>query len=144
MLIWLRTFVWTLFFELLGVVLSVLIGIGTVLGVNSLQEGQLSAVLLLGLTACLLALTLWWRYASRFVSEPDPALDDPRPYTARLAADMTTTLFGVGIVTLCVVQITKLGEPQVRWALLATIIGGPFIAMGLGAAWERWNTRTFG
>jgi hypothetical protein len=144
MLLWLRTFVWTLFFELLGVVLSVLIGIGTVLSVNSLIEGQLSMVLLLGLVACLAALTLWWRYASRFVSEPDPVLDDPRPYSARLAADLTTTVFGVGIVTLCVVQITTMGESQIRWALLATILGGPFIAMGLGAVWERWNKRTFG
>jgi hypothetical protein len=144
MLLWLRTFVWTLFFELLGVILAVLIGIGTILGVNSLIEGRLSMVLIIGLLACLLALTFWWRYASKFVSEPDPVLDDPRPFSARLAADMTTTLFGIGIVTLSMVQITTLGESQVRWALLATILGGPFLAMGLGAAWERWNRRTFG
>jgi hypothetical protein len=144
MLLWLGTFVWTLFFEMLGVVLSIMAGMGTILSLNSLLEGQLSIVLLLGLIICLAALALWWRYASKFVSEPDPVLDNPRPYSARLAADMTTTLFGVGIVTLSVVQITSLGASQVQWALLATILGGPFIAMGLGAAWGRWNTRTFG
>lgn len=142
--LWLRTFVWTLFFEMLAVVLSVLAGIGTIVSATALINRQPSLILLLGLIGCLVALVVWWRHAGRFVTEPDPVLDDPRPYSARLAADMTTALFGVGVVALCIVRITTAGESQVRWALLATILGGPFIALGLGAAWERWNKRTFG
>jgi hypothetical protein len=141
--LWLRTFVWTLFFEMLAVILSVLVGIGTIVSGFTLIDGQPSIVLLLGLIACVIALNVWWRQARRFVSEPDLLVGDPRPFSARLAADMTTALFGVGVVGLCVVQITALGESHVRWALLATILGGPFIALGLGAAWERWNKRTF-
>jgi hypothetical protein len=142
--LWLRTYVWTLFYEMLAVVLSVLAGIGTVVVAQALLQGQPSIVLILGLLGCLVALTVWWRYARKFVTEPDPLADDPRPFSARLAADMTTALFGVGVVVLCIVRITTVGESQVRWALLATILGGPFIALGLGAAWERWNKRTFG
>jgi hypothetical protein len=142
--LWLRTFVWTLFFEMLAVILSVLVGIGTIVSAQALIQGQPSLVLFLGLVACLVALTVWWRYASRFVTEPDPVVDDPRPYSARLAADLTMALVGIGVVAVCIVQITTVGESQVRWALLATILGGPFIALGLGAAWERWNKRTFG
>ena len=144
MQLWLRTYVWTLFYELVAVILSVLAGIGTVLTVQTLVEGHPSVVLFLGLIGCVVALSVWWRYARKFVTEPDPVLDDPRPYAARLAADLTTALIGVGVVVLSIVQITTVGGSQVRWALLATILGGPFIALGLGAAWERWNTRTFG
>ena len=142
--LWLRTYVWTLFHEMLAVVLSVLVGIGTVVSALALVDRQPSMVLILGVFACTVALSVWWRHASRFVAEPDPVLDDPRPFSARLAADMTTVLVGVGVVALCILQITTLGESQVRWALLATILGGPFIALGLGASWERWNKRTFG
>lgn len=142
--LWLRTFVWTLFHELLAVVLSVLVGIGTVVSALALIERQPWAVLILGLIACWVALSMWWRHARQFVTEPDPALDDPRPFSARLAADVTTALVGVGVVILCIVPITAMGGSQVRWALLATILGGPFIALGLGTAWERWNKRTFG
>jgi hypothetical protein len=142
--LWLRTFVWTLFHEMLAVVLSVLVGIGTIVSVQTMVDRQPSLVLILGLVGSLIALTVWWHNASRFVSEPDPLLDDPRPFTARLAADVTTALVGVGVVILCIVQINALGEPEVRWALLATILGGPFIALGLGSAWERWNKRIFG
>jgi hypothetical protein len=142
--LWLRTYVWTLFHEMLGVILSVLVGIGTIVTTVTLIERQPSLVLFLGLIGCLIALTVWWRYASQFVNEPDPVLDDPRPFSARLAADITTALVGVGVVGICIVQITSQGESQVRWALLATILGGPFIALGLGAAWERWNKRIFG
>ena len=141
--LWLRTYVWTLFFEMLAVILSVLVGIGTVVTGVTLIDGQPSLILLAGLIACVIALSVWWRQASQFVSEPDLFVNDPRPYSARLAADVTTAIFGFGIVGLCVVQITALGESQVRWALLATILGGPFIALGLGAAWERRNKRTF-
>jgi hypothetical protein len=144
MQLWLRTYVWTLFYEMLAVVLSVLVGIGVILSAQAFVEGQPSIALLLGLLASVLALSVWWRYARKFVAEPDPVIDDPRPYSARLAADLTTALFGVGVVALCIVQITTVGESQVRWALMATILGGPFIALGLGAAWERWNKRTFG
>jgi hypothetical protein len=144
MLLWLRTYVWTLFYEMLAVVLSVLVGIGMIVSAMAMIDRRPWLVLLLGLIASLIALSLWWRYASQFVAEPDPVLDDPRPFSARLAADMTTALLGVGIVTLCVVQIVTQGEPQTRWALLATILGGPFIALGLGTAWERWNKRIFG
>jgi FtsH-binding integral membrane protein len=142
--LWLRTYVWTLFHEMLAVALSVLVGIGALLSAQAMIAQQPWVVLVLGLLACVIALSMWWRFAGQFVVEPDPALNDPRPFTARLAADMTTTLFGVGIVALCVVQITALDEPQTRWGLLATILGGPFVALGLGSAWERWNTRTFG
>ncbi len=144
MLLWLRTYVWTFFYEMLAVILSVLVGIGMIVSAQAMIDQQPWVVLILGLIASVIALSVWWRYASQFVAEPDPVLDDPRPFSARLAADMTTALFGVGIVTLCVVQITTLGEPQVGWALIATILGGPFIALGLVAAWERWNKRTFG
>lgn len=144
MLLWLRIYVWTFFYEMLAVILSVLAGLGMIVTAQAMVDRQSWLVFVLGLIACLIALSLWWRYASQFVAEPDPVLDDPRPYSARLAADLTTALMGVGIVVLCVVQIIAQGEPQVRWALLATILGGPFIALGLGAAWERWNTRTFG
>jgi hypothetical protein len=144
MQLWLSTYVWTLFYEMLAVLLSVLVGIGTIVSAQALVEGQPSLVLFLGLIGCLVALSVWWRLASKFVTEPDPVLDDPRPFSARLAADITTALVGVGVVVLCIVQITTVGESQVRWALLATILGGPFIALGLGAAWERWNKRTFG
>jgi hypothetical protein len=144
MLLWLRTYVWTFFFEMLAVILSVLVGIGMIVSAQAMIDQQPWVVLILGLIASVIALSLWWRYAGQFVAEPDPILDDPRPFSARLAADMTTALFGVGIVTICVVRITTLGEPQVRWALIATILGGPFIALGLVAAWERWNKRTFG
>jgi hypothetical protein len=144
MQLWLSTYVWTLFYEMVAVLLSVLVGIGTIVSAQALVEGQPSLVLFLGLIGCLVALTVWWRLASKFVTEPDPVLDDPRPFSARLAADITTALVGVGVVVLCIVQITTVGESQVRWALLATILGGPFIALGLGAAWERWNKRTFG
>lgn len=142
--LWLRTYVWTLFHEMLAVILSVLVGIGAVVSAQTLVDRQPSVVLILGVVACVVALSVWWRHASRFVAEPDPVLDDPRPFSARLAADMTTVLVGVGVVALCILQITTLGESQVRWALLATILGGPFIALGLGAGWERWNKRTFG
>jgi hypothetical protein len=142
--LWLRTFLWTFFHELLAAVLSILVGIGAVVSGVSVVTHQPSLVLAIGLVGCIVALTVWWRYARQFVSEPDPVLDDPRPFTARLAADMTTTLFGVGVVTLCMMQILEMGEPQAKWGLLATILGGPFIALGLGAAWERWNKRTFG
>jgi hypothetical protein len=144
MLLWLRTYVWTFFFEMLAVILSVLVGIGMIVSAQAMIDQQPWVVLILGLIASVIALSLWWHYAGQFVAEPDPILDDPRPFSARLAADMTTALFGVGIVTICVVRITTLGEPQVRWALIATILGGPFIALGLVAAWERWNKRTFG
>jgi hypothetical protein len=126
------------------VLLSVLVGIGTVVSAVALIDRQPALVLIIGLTGCVIALTLWWRQASAYVSEPDPLADDPRPFSARLAADVTIALFGVGIIALCVVQILSLGESQIRWALLATILGGPFIALGLGTAWERWNTHTFG
>jgi hypothetical protein len=142
--LWLRTYVWTLFHEMVAVILSVLVGIGVVVSALSVAGRQPSVVLILGLVGCVIALTVWWRYANHFVIEPDPFSDDPRPFSARLAADITTTLVGAGVVILCIVQITRLGESQVRWALLATILGGPFIALGLGAAWERWNKRTFG
>jgi hypothetical protein len=142
--LWLRTFVWTLFHEMLAVILSVLVGIGTIVSVQTLVDRQPSLVLILGLIGSLIALTVWWHNASHFVSEPDPVLEDPRPFTARLAADVTTALVGVGVVILCIVQISALDEPEVRWALLATILGGPFIALGLGSAWERWNKRIFG
>jgi hypothetical protein len=142
--LWLRTYVWTLFHEMLTVILSVLVGIGTTVSALALIDRQPSVVLMLGLLGCLVALTIWWRHASKYVTEPDPLLDDPRPYSARLAADMTTALLGVGVIGLCIVQITNAGGSQVRWALLATILGGPFLALGLGAAWERWNKHTFG
>lgn len=144
MILWLRTYVWTLFYELLAVVLSVLVGLGMIVSAQAMLGQQAWLVLTLGLIASIIALSLWWRYASEFVTEPDPILNDPRPFSARLAADMTTALFGVGIVIICIIQATSMGEPQVRWALLATILGGPFIALGLGAAWERWNERIFG
>jgi hypothetical protein len=144
MIFWLRTFVLTLFYELLAVVLSVLVGVGTIVSAQALVEQKPSVVLFLGLIGCVVALSIWWRRASQFVCEPDPLIDDPRPISARLAADLTTVLFGIGIVTLCIFQITKKDEAQVHWALLATALGGPFIAMGLGAVWERWNKRTFG
>lgn len=144
MRLWLGTYVWTLFFEMIAVILSVLVGIGTIVSTLTVIQRQPSVVLILGLGGCLVALSVWWRYASQFVTEPDPVEEDPRPFSARLAADMTTALVGVGVVGLCIVQITTLGESQVRWALLATILGGPFIALGLGAAWERWNKHTFG
>lgn len=142
--LWLRTYVWTLFHETIAVILSILVGIGALLSGQAMVAQQPWVVLSLGLLASIIALTIWWRYARQFVAEPDPALDDPRPFTARLSADMTTTLIGVGVVTLCVLQIVALDEPETRWGLLATILGGPFIALGLGAAWERWNKRTFG
>jgi hypothetical protein len=142
--LWLRTYVWTLFFEMLAVALSVLVGIATIASAVTVIDRQPSAILILGLIACVIALTVWWRQASRFVAEPDPLQNDPRPLSARLAADMTTALVGVGVVGLCIVQITALGESHIRWALLASILGGPFIALGLGAAWERWNKRSFG
>jgi len=142
--LWLRTYVWTLFFEMLAVALSVLVGIGTIVSALTIMDRQPSGILILGLIACVVALTVWWRQARRFVTEPDPLVNDPRPFSARLAADITTALVGVGVVGLCTVQITALGESQIRWALLATILGGPFIALGLGAAWERWNKRSFG
>jgi hypothetical protein len=141
--LWLRTYVWTLFFEMLAVILSVLVGIGTIVCGVTLIDGQPSIILLVGLIACVIALTIWWRQASPFVSEPDLVVGDPRPFSARLAADITTAIVGIGVVGLCVVQIITLGEPEVRWALLATILGGPFIALGLGAAWERWNKHTY-
>lgn len=141
MVFWLRTFVWTFCFELLTVVLSVLAGIGTIVSAVTVIDGQPSLVLILGLIACWIALSVWWRQARKFVSEPAPTLDDPRPFSARLAADMTTTLLGVGVLVLSIVQITSLGEPMVRWALLATILAGPFIALGMGTAWERWRLR---
>lgn len=144
MRLWLRTFVWTLFFEMLTVILSVLVGIGTIVSAGALMDRQRPFLLILGLAGCVVALSIWWRCATRFVTEPDPVLEDPRPYSARVAADMTTALFGVGVVVLGIVQTTALGESQVRWALLVTILGGPFIALGLGATWERWNKRTFG
>jgi hypothetical protein len=144
MLLWLRTYVWTFFYEMLAVVLSVLVGIGMIVSALAVIDQRPWVVLIAGLIASLVALSLWWRYASQFVAEPDPVLDDPRPFSARLAADMTTALVGIGVVALCVVQINTLGESQTRWALLATILGGPFIALGLGTAWERWNKRTFG
>jgi hypothetical protein len=142
--LWLRTYVWTLFYELLAVVLSVLVGIGAVVTAQAVLEGQPSVVLIIGLVGALVALSVWWRYASRFVTEPDPAVGDPRPYSARLAADLTTAVIGVGVVVICILQIITVERSQVRWALLATILGGPFIALGLGAAWERWNKRMFG
>ena len=144
MSLWLRTYVWTLFYELLTVALSVLVGIGMTTIAVSLIDQKTWLVLLLGLLASLIALTVWWRYASPYVSEPDPVLDDPRPFSARVAADLTTALLGGGVVIICVVQMNTMGEPQARWALLATILGGPFIALGLGTAWERWNKRTLG
>ncbi len=144
MLLWLRTYVWTFFYEMLAVVLSVLVGIGMIVTAMAVIDRRPWVVLIISLIASLIALSLWWRYASQFVAEPDPVLDDPRPFSARLAADITTALVGVGVVALCVVQITTMGESQVRWALLATILGGPYIALGLGTAWERWNKRTFG
>jgi hypothetical protein len=143
MLLWLRTYVWTFFFEMLAVVLSVLVGLGMILSSLALIERRPWLVLILGLIASLVALSLWSRYARQFVAEPDPLLDDPRPFSARLAADMTTALVGAGVTVLCVVQIISMGE-QVRWALLATILGGPFIALGLGTAWERWKRHTLG
>ena len=144
MLLWLRTYVWIFFYEMLAVVLSVLTGLGMIVSAQALVDQRPWVVLLLGLIASLIALSLWWHYASRFVIEPDPLTDDPRPFSARLAADITTALVGVGVVILCVVQINAMGEPQSRWVLLATVLGGPFIALGLGTAWERWNKRTFG
>jgi len=142
--LWLRTYVWTLFYELIAVVLSVLVGIGTVVTAQAILEGQPSLALTIGLIGCLVALSVWWRYARKFVTEPDPVLSDPRPYSARLAADLTTALVGGGVVVLSIVQITAMEQSRVGWALLATILGGPFIALGLGTAWERWNKRTFG
>jgi hypothetical protein len=139
--LWLRTFVWTFCFEMLTVVLSVLAGIGTIVSALTVIDGQPSLVVILGLIACWVALSVWWRQARKLVGEPASALNDPRPFSARLAADMTTALLGVGVLVLCIVQITSLGEPLVRWALLATILGGPFIALGLGTAWERWHLR---
>ena len=144
MLEWLRTYVWIFFYEMLAVVLSVLVGLGMIVSAQALIDQRAWLVLLLGLIASLIALTLWWRYANQFVAEPDPLLDDPRPFSARLAADITTALVGVGVVFLCVVQANALGEPQSRWVLLAIVLGGPFIALGLGTAWERWNKHTFG
>jgi hypothetical protein len=139
--LWLRTFVWTFCFEMLTVVLSVLAGIGTIVSALTVIDGQPSLVLILGLIACWVALSVWWHQARKLVGEPASALDDTRPFSARLAADMTTALLGVSVLVLCIVQITTLGEPLVRWALLATILGGPFIALGLGTAWERWHFR---
>ena len=52
MQLWLRTYVWTLFYELVAVILSVLAGIGTVLTVQTLVEGHPSVVLFLGLIGC--------------------------------------------------------------------------------------------
>ena len=144
MSLWLRTYVWTLFYELLTAALSVLVGIGMTTIAVSLIDQKTWLVLLLGLLASLIALTGWWHYASPYVSEPDPVLDDPRPFGARVSADLTTALLGIGIVTICVAQMNTTGEPQARWALLATILGGPFTALGLGTAWERWNKRTLG
>ena len=139
MRLWLRTYVWMLFFEMLTVILSVLAGIGTIVSAVAVIDRQPSLVLILGLIACWIALSIWWRQAQQFVTEPDPALDDPRPFSARLSADLTTVLIGVGVLVLSIVQITTLGESLIRWALLATILGGPFIALGIGAAWARWN-----
>ena len=142
--LWLRTYVWTLFFEMLAVILSVLVAIGTIVSGVLLIDGQPSIILLAGLIACLIALTVWWRQARPFVSEPDLVLGDPRPFSARLAADFTTAIVGVGVVGLCIVQIITLGEPEMRWSLLATILGGPFIALGVGVARERWNKHARG
>lgn len=144
MLLWLRTYVWTFFYEMLAVVLSVLVGIGIIVSAQAMLDQRPWLVLIMGFIACLIALSLLWRYASQFLIEPDPDLDDPRPFSARLAADITTALVGVGIVILSTAQIADLEEPQTRWALLAAILGGPFVALGLGTAWERWNKRTFG
>ncbi len=144
MLLWLRTYVWTFFYEMLAVVLSVLTGIGMIVSAQAMLDQRPWLVLILGLIASLVALTLLWRHASQYLVEPDPDRGDPRPFSARLAADITTALVGVGVVILGIVQTTELGESQIRWSLLVTILGGPFIALGLGTAWGRWRTRTFG
>jgi hypothetical protein len=143
MLLWLRTYVWTFFYEMLIVVLSVLVSLGLIVSARAMLAQQSWLVLILGLLAGLVALMLLWRQANPYLTEPDPALNDPRPFSARLAADITTALVGVGVV-LIIVQITGLGEPQIRWSLLTTILGGPFIALGLVTAWERWRTHTLG
>ncbi|MCP4515963.1 MAG: hypothetical protein GY824_12140 [Delftia sp.] len=100
-------------------------------------------ILVLACLAGLVALSLLWRQAQQFMVEPDPFIHDARPISARLAADATTALVGVGIIILSIIQINDMGEPQTRWALLATILGGPFIALGLGTAWNRWRKHTF-
>ncbi len=144
MLLWLRTYVWTFFYEMLTVALSVLTSLGMIVGGQAMMLNQQPwlVLILAGLTG-LVALNLLWRQTQQFMIEPEPFLYDARPFSARLAADATTVLVGVGIVILSIIQINDMGEPQTRWGLLATILGGPFIALGLGTAWDRWRKRTF-
>jgi hypothetical protein len=145
MLLWLRTYVWTFFYEMLTVALSVLTSLGMIVTAQAMMMNQEPwLILVLACMAGLVALNLLWRQAQQFIVEPDPfAQDDTRPFSARLAADATTALVGVGVVIMSIIQINEMAESETRWALLATVLGGPFIALGLGNAWDRWRKRTF-
>ncbi len=144
MLLWLRTYVWTFFYEMLTVALSVMTSLGMIVSAQAMLQNQEPwLILVLACLAGLVALNLLWRQAQQYIVEPDPFTNDSRPFSARLAADATTALVGVGVIILSIIQINDMGEPQTRWALLATILGGPFIALGLGTAWDRWRKHTF-
>lgn len=144
---WLSTFVWTLFHEVLGVVLSILLGLGFSVVFSSFVARLPWLALGLGLMAVAIALSVWWKHASHFVMEPDPILaeitGDTYPLSARIAADLSTAAVGLTIISICVQQIMKSEELTARWALLATILGGPFFALGMGAVWERVDRRIF-
>jgi uncharacterized membrane protein YfcA len=130
---------------MLTVALSVLTSLGMIVSAQAMMMNQEPwLILVLACLAGLVALNLLWRQAQQFMAEPDPFIHDSRPFSARLAADATTALVGVGVVILSIIQINDMDEPETRWAfLLATILGGPFIALGLGTAWDRWRKRTF-
>jgi len=144
MLLWLRTYVWTFFYEMLTVALSVLTSLGMIVAAQAMMMNQAPwLILVLACLAGLVALSLLWRQGQQFVIEPDPFAPDSRPFSARLAADATTALVGVGVVIMSIIQINEMAESETRWALLTTVLGGPFIALGLGNAWDRWRKRTF-
>ncbi len=150
---WFVVYFRTLFHEVVGVVLSVLLGLGISVVVNSLVTRQPWLALSIGLGAVAVALTVWWRNAKKIILEPDPILADvekvgqnnhPRLFSARIAADLSTAALGLTIISICVRQILASEALTTRWALLATILGGPFFALGMGAVWERVDRRLFG
>jgi len=150
---WFATYVWTFFHEVIGVALCVLVGLGITVVANSLIARQSWLALSLGLGVVAVALTIWWRNAKRFIMEPDPILADieesstntsPRLFSARIAADLSTAALGLTIISICLRQILASDELTTRWALLATILGGPFFALGMGAVWERVDRRILG
>ncbi|HHH40852.1 MAG TPA: hypothetical protein ENK56_02465 [Chloroflexi bacterium] len=143
---WLSAYIWTLFHEVLGAALSLVMGLLIWVFVYQIITARAQLTWLVGIGVALTVLYLWWHYARPYVEErPEAAFfDAPEEYNplwqARIAADLTTAALGFSINLFCLLAVLT-GGPPVRWLLLAILSGGPFLLVGLGAAWQRWQTK---